>query len=240
MNKAVRTAWLAMLVAVARPVCAEAVNDCPPPTQPPSPEMIQAAARTARDHGFLWRVAKDGRTSYLYGTIHVGKLDWAIPGPSVAAALQASDTVALELDMLDPQIQQDLAAAVANMKASPMPADLMQRLRAASIRECLTYDAIAKLSPEFQIITLTLADARREGLDAGYATDVVLAGAGHAAGKAVVSLETVESQMRLLQSANAQEAAETVKDGLDQLEGGAMRAVLKRLARVWADPITQT
>ena len=28
-------------------------------------------ARAARDHGFLWRISRDGRSSYLFGTLHV-------------------------------------------------------------------------------------------------------------------------------------------------------------------------
>ena len=60
---------------------------------------------SAKDHGFLWRVARDGRSSYLYGTIHAAKAEWMFPGPLTLAALAASDTLALELDVLDPDVQ---------------------------------------------------------------------------------------------------------------------------------------
>ena len=65
--------------------------------QAPTPEQIQAAQRDARDRGFLWRISKDGRSSYLYGTLHVGKLDWAFPGPRLAEALRDTDALAVEI-----------------------------------------------------------------------------------------------------------------------------------------------
>ena len=84
---------------------------CPPQAQSPTAPQLQAAAANARDRGLLWRVTRDGRTAYLYGSIHVGKLDWAFPGPQVTAALMASDTVALEIDIGDPQMAARLQAA---------------------------------------------------------------------------------------------------------------------------------
>jgi len=55
---------------------AAAENECPPEPKPLSPEMLSAAQRQARDRGFLWRVSKDGHSSYLYGTLHVGREAW--------------------------------------------------------------------------------------------------------------------------------------------------------------------
>src|SRR5882724_5290074 len=80
---------------------AAAQTRCPPLAQPLSPEQLEAGMRDARDRGFLWRISKDGRTSYLYGTIHVGRVAWMFPGPVLTDALRASDVVALELDLSD-------------------------------------------------------------------------------------------------------------------------------------------
>jgi hypothetical protein len=231
-----RSIFLAsLLLLIALPCRGEGHPVCPPPMEQPSAEQLQAAAQTARDRGFLWRIAKDGHTSYLYGTIHVGKLDWAMPGPSLQGALQATDTMALELDMLDPKVQRELADAVANMPAVPLPPSLEKRLRHTAETGCVSYAAIAKLAPALQIVTLTLNLARYDGLESAYAADIVLAGIGHAANKTVVSLETVESQMSLLRTQDPQEARDIVADGLDQLDSGVARRVLARLAQAWAE-----
>ncbi len=235
MLKTIRFVFFALLIAVATPGYAQANAGCPPVPEKPTPEMMRAARLNARDHGFLWRISKDGRTSYLYGTMHVGKLDWAFPGPSVMRALRATDTVALELDMLDADIQNRMIKGMAAQRSTALPEPLVKRLRRQAESACVSYDAIARLSPEMQIEMLTLMVGRREGLDASYATDAVLAGIGHGAKKDVVSLETPEMQLQLVQMQDPQQTIAFVEDGLDDLESGRARATLIRIARVWAN-----
>ena len=57
---------------------AQAEKSCPPEAEKPTVAATQAAMGSARDHGFLWRITKDGHASFLYGTIHVAKFDWII------------------------------------------------------------------------------------------------------------------------------------------------------------------
>ena len=90
-------------LAAAHGADAAAGSACPPAPQPLTSENLSAGIRTAKDHGFLWRVTKDGRSSYLYGTIHAARAEWMYPGPVTLDALQRSDTLALELDVLDPR-----------------------------------------------------------------------------------------------------------------------------------------
>ena len=97
---------------------------CPPPVSQPAPEVLQEALRNARDHGFLWRISKDGRTSFLYGTIHVAKFDWMFPGAQVMKAILATDTIALELDVMDTDIQSRIATGMAELPRTPLPSSL--------------------------------------------------------------------------------------------------------------------
>ena len=57
------------------PLLAAAQDDCPPPPAPPSAETLALAQGAARDRGFLWRLEKDGRSSWLYGTLHLARLE---------------------------------------------------------------------------------------------------------------------------------------------------------------------
>ncbi|WP_283743671.1 TraB/GumN family protein [Sideroxydans sp. CL21] len=233
MSESIRLVIFAALVGIANPACVEAAT-CPPAVEQPTPEMVRAAMHNARDHGFLWRISKDGRTSYLYGTMHVGKFDWTFPGPHVAKALRATDTLALELDFLDPDIRNRVNKGMATQRVMALPAQLEKRLREQAEAVCIPYDALARLTPEFQIATLTLMVGRWDGLDASYAIDAILAGIGHGAKKEVVSLETPESQLQLLQMQDEQETVTFVRESLDELETGRERKLLKRLSRVWA------
>ncbi len=222
-------ACVAMFSAAAQAACPAS----PEPIQF-TPEQARAAILLAHDHGFLWRIQKDGRSSYLYGTIHVAKKDWMFPGPVLIRSFQASDMVALELDMLDPEIQRRLVEGLASVHGATLPEPLVKRMRAQAAALCLPYEALAKLIPELQIATLTLLAGRQDGLEPGYAIDIMLAGMGHGAKKAVVSLETPELQLQTLQMTDAQETIAYVQESLDELQSDRARLFLNRLTQVWS------
>jgi uncharacterized protein YbaP (TraB family) len=208
---------------------------CPPEPAKPTPEAMQQAMKHATDHGYMWRISKDGHTSYLYGTMHVGKLEWVFPGPKMMEALRAADTVALELDILDPDIQARTQKAIETQQGgAPLPAALAKRVRQQAEALCVPYDKLAKTAPEMQVALLELMAGRWEGLDAAYAVDAVLAGVGHGAEKEVVSLETPESQMQALTMKTQKETEEYVGENLEELESGKVRKITKRLSDAWA------
>ena len=213
--------------------------DCPPEAQMPSAEEVQAGMRTARDRGFLWRIDKNGHSSYLYGTLHVAKLAWTFPGPRMAQAMAASDTLALELDLHDPAVLRSLAdglaAAAGRPLDEPLPEPLRQRLARLAATECVSSDAFAGLSPELQIATLLSVAGRRDGLQPAYGIDDALSSWGHATGKAVLSLETPATQLRALLQPDAAAQISFVEAALDELESGRARPQLARMAQVWAD-----
>ena len=230
------TRWLAgAVLACSASVLAQAPASCPPIATPLTQEEMQAGLRTARDRGFLWRIARDGRSSWLYGTVHAGKRDWMFPGPKVTQALKASDTIALELDLQDPEIGRRLGAGMAAQRSEPLPAPLRQRLTRLADTECIPAQMLAPLSPEMQVATLSVLAARRDGIDPSYGIDAVLGGFGRGAGKPVVSLETPEQQLRVLQMQTPQETQDFVESGLQDLESGRARPLVLRLTQVWAD-----
>ncbi|MDH5253497.1 MAG: TraB/GumN family protein [Nitrospira sp.] len=92
-------------------------------------DEIQTLAKAATDHGFLWKIQKQGHTGYLYGSIHLGKREWMVPGPTTIAALQSSKVIALELDILDPEIQAQLAdPSQFGITRVPLPPPLQRRM----------------------------------------------------------------------------------------------------------------
>src|SRR5262245_52524248 len=92
----------ALVVLSLLPGTSRAQSTCPPGVRAPTQLEMDDAFRSARDRGALWRFEKDGRPGYLYGTIHVGKFEWAMPGRLVGQALRDADTIAVEADMTDP------------------------------------------------------------------------------------------------------------------------------------------
>lgn len=202
---------------------------CPPPPAQPSTAQLQAAQRDARDHGLLWRISKDGRESWLFGTLHVGRLEWSLPGPQLRQALASSDVLALEIDPTDPALAALLRDAMRN---APEPdAALRQRLQRQAEAACLPAAALQGLPPTLQLMTLTLLQARHDALDAAFGQEAMLAAAARGAGLRIVALESVAQQVDLLFSADAA----LLDAAMDQLEAGRSRALMRRLAQAWAD-----
>ena len=214
---------------------AQPAASCPPTAEAFTPEQLQTGLRDARDRGFLWRITRDGRSSWLYGTVHAGKRGWVFPGPKVMQALKASDTIALELDLQDPEIGRLLGEGMAAQRSAALPEPMQKRLSALADAECIPAQMLAPLSPELQVTTLTVLVARRDGIDPSYGIDAVLGGFARGAGKAVVSLETPEQQLRALQMQSAQETLDFVESGLQDLESGRARPLVSRLTSIWAD-----
>ena len=96
----------------AAPTVATANTGCPPAADAPTRDEVLAGMRAAVDSGLLWKATRNGRTAYLYGTIHVAQRAWMFPGPHVMRAMLASDTIALELDPTDPDIVARLQKAI--------------------------------------------------------------------------------------------------------------------------------
>lgn len=231
-NKILLRGLLAMLLAGAS--FAYAAPACPPPPAKPTSADFEKAMEDASDHGFMWRITKDGHTSYLYGTMHINKLDWLYLGPTVGKALNDADTVALEMDLADPKVKAGMKTAMADDHSAKLPPALAARIRKQAEALCLPYDRIAKLSPEMQVAVLSLMLGRRIGLDPGYAVDAFLAELAHAENKRVVSLETPAFQFKMIKMKTHAETIASVEATLDEIESGRALDMIKRLSQAWA------
>lgn len=208
---------------------------CPPEARPPSPAQVEEGTRAAHDRGFMWRLSKGGRTSHLYGTIHVGRVEWMFPGPATVLAIRSSDVVALELDVLDPDLTRRLQEGVMLKPGRALPETLNRRLRAQLRAACLPEALLSTTVPEMVATTLTVMSARKDGLDPSYAIDAVYASMARALNQPVSSLETPELQLKLLLGETAPEAEAAVESALVELESGTASPMLRRIAQMWAE-----
>lgn len=208
---------------------------CPPEARPPSPAQIEEGAKAAHDRGFMWRLSKGGRTSYLYGTIHVGRAEWMFPGPATVRAIHSSDVVALELDVLDPDLARRLQEGMRPKPGRRLPETLNRRLRAQLKAACLHEALLTTTVPEMVASTLTVLSARKDGLDPSYAVDAVYASMARGLHKPVSSLETPELQLKLLLGETEPETEAAVESALVELESGTASPMLVRMAQMWAE-----
>jgi uncharacterized protein YbaP (TraB family) len=232
-------AVLATLLGLAGPALAQATDStCPPAAQAPTPAQMQTGLREARDRGMLWRLEKDGLVGWLYGTLHVGKLAWAFPGPKVTQALRQAQTVALELDLSDPAIGQALQASLADWRQrqadSPLPPALLARLAALARADCVASTAFEQQPALMQALGLVVLSGRRDGLDPAFAQEFMLGGFAKAGGKTVVSLESPGEQLAAMAPQDPAELQASLAQAVEQLESGQARRLLNRVAEVWA------
>ena len=210
----------------AAPGSSAAARTCPPTIDDREPA-------SAADRGLLWRISSDGRSSYLFATLHVGRPAWRAFGPSLTAAQAQTDTLALEIDPADPALAASLGADPAGAAGPTLTPVLRDRLARAVERACLPPAALASLDPVLQAVTLTMLEARWLGLDASYAMEWLLAARARAEGREVVALESAAAQRSALVPAEPGAAQAMVEQALAQIEDQTGRRVLARLAGAW-------
>jgi len=204
---------------------------CPPmPQAAATPEQLAAAAP---DRGMLWRLTRDGRSAYLFASLHVGRPEWAYPGPLLREALAHSELIALELDLADAETQRLLARGPRHADALRLDAGTQARLQAQARAACLPEQALAALHPLLQLATLSLLAGRWEGLDAAYGQELMLGRWAAEQGRPIAALENADEQLRALVPRRAAPALRALRQGLAQLEDGSLRPVLRRLAAAW-------
>jgi len=183
----------------------------------------------------MWRAERNGRVTWLFGTLHAARFEWMFPGPTVQQALAASDRVVLELDPTDPAtVQQVQQAMRSHAGTPPLPPDLATRLARQTDIACAG-PLLKGMRPQAQAITLSLLAARPEGIYADYGIDGFLAAVARGSGLPVQALETPAQQMAVLFTDDVDERDRRVGDTLSQLEDGSGERNLVKLARAWAD-----
>ena len=187
----------------------------PKPTCPPEPAPLPAdrLAAQARDRGLMWTIRRDGQTSYLYASLHVGKPGWAAPGPRLRKALDEVDAVALELDPLDRD-----AWKMPAMPELPLDAAMRRRLDAQAVAVCVDPQALAAMHPLLQTSTYMLLRARSLGLDVRYGQEMLLSQWARDRGLPVLALETLQGQLEALLPADVDAARHELRSNLQQLE----------------------
>jgi len=197
-------------------------------------DVQQAAKSPPHDRGLLWRVEKDGRTSWLYGTIHVGKLEWIVPGPTIVHALAASDAVVLELDLSKPEELQSMMPPVDRASAERVLAGgLGARLKVQMRKVCVPEALTTQMRPAMQAVAAMALSARSAGLHPELGIDLLINGMAPRLGKPLVALETVQQQLAFILPESEDDERAMVADALDQLESRKSDAMLERMARAW-------
>jgi uncharacterized protein YbaP (TraB family) len=206
---------------------------CPPSAPVPSPALLQVARQQLADRGFLWRISRDGRDSFLYGTLHAGRPEWLLPGPRTEAALHRTGALALEVNPLDPVVREQVMA-VAQRPGFALSAATQSALVSAWVAECLDAAELQSGPPEWHALRLLVAQAQRQGLFPDFGAEAVLLMRNLRTERPVIGLETVAIQLEALLARNPSEAQRMVDEQLREHGRSGSGALLQRLAQAWA------
>jgi uncharacterized protein YbaP (TraB family) len=143
--------------------------------------------------------------------------------------------VALEIDILDPAIQAEMAnPSKFGIKPLALTPALKTRLDTLAARVCAPVKALSSMHPMMQLITVTLFDVRFADLEIAYGSEIFLSGYARGANKPVASLESVELQMRALLGGEPKAMLEGIERSLALIEQGKSRPITERMINAWA------
>ena len=209
---------------------------CPAPARVPTPADIMQLLKSGTDHGFLWKISKNGHHSWLYGTMHIARFEWLIPGPLTRQAFKASTMVAVELVLSDPQTLAVLQRPASNERLQHLlETGRRQKLDTEAQKQCLPAQALQKLPGSIEAASLMALSGRADGLYPDYAIDAILQTFAKAAHKPLVALETAEAQVSLLTGKTQAEEDELIDSALQDLNSSTGQAELTKLAAMWGN-----
>lgn len=201
--------------------------------------LLLACCQSVFAAGQLYRVTHEGKISYLYGTVHVGR-DGVYPLDEVAArALRASRALVIELD-----IRQDKAFQLALARHARYPdGDSVQRhlapatldkLAPALARAGIQLASVQHYKPWLIANLLVGAELDQHGYQRSQAAEYALLAAAQQQDKAVRELESADYQLGLFDSLDERQQEQYLLENLADLADGDALKKSQALLQAWS------
>jgi uncharacterized protein YbaP (TraB family) len=214
---------------VSSSIAVERMSTCENLRNPTFTELNVMAQKEHPDRGIPWSVEKDTRTSYLYSTVHVAKIEWDFPGASIVSAIAESSYLAVELDMTNKENHKTLTRIrkIDIQKESERETD--KRISALFNKTCVSEKRYSALGSAGKVSVLNMYSAKPQGFMPDYAIDIALTGYFNAFKKPIIEIETAEEQAAALGHADS-----SLSGNIDNLESGATAEIIVRIATAWS------
>jgi uncharacterized protein YbaP (TraB family) len=217
---------------------AGAESAAPSATQPAT-KSAAPSADTDRPRGTLYRVRHQGNTSYLFGTIHVGRPNFYPLEPRVTKAFAESGRLVVEFDIRN-AAQVMTAVTKYGMYGADdtiekhLSAKTLAQLRQAMARTGLPFEPMARMKPWMLANLLLLVDMEKNGLSAAQGTDLFLLAQADAQSKPVEELETADYQLSLFDAMPAAQQEQYLRENLDELASGKSLRKSMEMMHAWS------
>ena len=197
-----------------------------------------APAPAANGRGLIWTVERDGRTSWLVGSLHLLTADAYPLPPALDAAFARADVLVEEAN---PEELKSPAAAMQLLAKAMYPPgttlqsqvskDTFEKIARRAERAGLPIEKLQPFKPWMVALTLVGLELQRGGFDPSLGLDQHFLNRAPAAGKTVRTLETALEQIDFLESLSPQLQEGLVAATLDGAE--TELAQVQKIAAAW-------
>ncbi|CAN7515834.1 TraB/GumN family protein [Pseudoduganella sp. LjRoot289] len=197
--------------------------------------MEQAVPR----RGALFKVRHDGRTSYLFGTVHAGKQGYYPLEPEVTRALADSNALVLELDVrANGEFQEALARHARYPQGDSIrnhlsPATL-KLVEAALLKTGNTLDSMAQYKPWLVANFLVGAEIERHGYARSNGVEQFLLKAAVQQRKPLRELESADYQLGLFSAMDDAQQETYLLENMAELASGVSLQKTASLIDAWS------
>jgi uncharacterized protein YbaP (TraB family) len=208
--------------------------------QADNPAASKAAAaaqkQTIPQRGTLYRVTYRGNTSYLFGTVHVGKTAFYPLEPEVTRAFSTARK--LEVDVRNTEAMRQAVMRHGLYPAGQtinqhLSADASAQLRQALRRSGTPFESIARMKPWMVANLLLVQEMARQGFPSEQGIELHFLSLAEKQKKTVQELETADYQLSLFDSMNDAEQEEYLVENLTELTNGVAMQKALDLIKAW-------
>jgi len=157
----------------------------------------------------LWQVEHHGTTSYLFGSIHVGKESWYPLPPSISTAFDQSSTLVVELNSVSHSdaVQQAMALPHGTTLQQQLTPETFKKLTAFSVTTGVPLDIFNPMKPWAAAAIASVIPYMKQGLVPQFGIDVNFIEAAAKINMPIKELETIEFQLNMLEQLFKEESS---------------------------------
>ena len=197
----------------------------------------------AEQKSFLWQITSKQNVVYVLGSVHVGNSALYPLNKTIENAFTQSSVLAVEADATD---EQAMMATMATALYTPpdninnhLPKDLIVRMQKILPNYSLPMEAVQMMKPYMAAMVLTLSESARLGYAAEHGIDLHFLNRAKTDQKKIIELESIDIQMRMMDSLTAKEQTAMFKHTLVSIEKNKVGDELKAMFIAWkqGDPV---
>ncbi|HWT71837.1 MAG TPA: TraB/GumN family protein [Oxalicibacterium sp.] len=176
--------------------------------------------------GTLYRIDYRGRSSYLFGTVHVGQAAFYPLEPQVTRALQQSEQLALEVDIRNTAAFQQAILRYGvypdeQTVAQHLPVDELAQLQQALEHAGIPFANVARMKPWMIANVLLVQTMARHGFPAEQGLEQYFLGVAAQQKKPVVELESAGYQLSLFDQLDEQQQQVYLRETMQDIADGS-------------------